>query len=176
MDIVPQPRHFRLRKHAHWVDRTDRLAGVVDGLPQTLDGQWRGIECAGGRPGGRGDSLQEVVNVVDGGVLGDHSLLLQLAGQLVEVGARSIGHVAYHRQQQHRRKVERRQPRHFHEITDCLAGGEIFDFRRSSGGLCPCPLDTADILGEEIEHLPDHDRVGLAVLECVRNQEASRLA
>ena len=108
------------------------------------------------------------------GIIVDQALLFQLGGELLQIGRRSVGHVADHRQHEHRRKMDRGQIRHLDEIADRFAGDEILD-RRRRGRVC-CQFHAADVLHEKIERLPHQQRVSLRVLESLRHEQTGRLA
>ena len=68
---------------------------------------------------------QQVVGVVDRGVLGDQPLLLQLLGQLLEKGVGAVGHVGQHGQDDDGREMEGEQADRIDEVADGLTGHEV---------------------------------------------------
>ncbi len=175
VDIVPEPLNLGLGEDLGGVDLSHRGARLVDRLLQSVEREWGRVEDAGRAVRSAGDGIEQVVDVVDRGVLIDHALFAQFTGQFVEIGLRAVGHVAYHGQEHQRRKVQCGETGQVDKIADGLAGYEVLDLGLRLGRFLG-PLDAAHVLGEEVEHLADQNRIGFGVVKGLGDQERSRFA
>ena len=66
------------------------------------------------------DGAEQIVDVIDVRFAGDDALILQFFGELLEIGLRTVSHVADGRQDHQGRKMERRQRGHVRKFPTAL--------------------------------------------------------